>query len=389
MKSASLYAALEVGVSSTPQEIKRAHRRLVMIHHPDKGGDEESFKRVNEAYEVLSDPERRKMYDATGEKAPRPAGPPPGGFGPFGPFGPFGGPGGPFGGPGPRQNRGGPAPQSDRSPNVAYPLRVSLKEMCVGNTRRLTIRRRDKCASCIGKRAVCPACSGTGSETVVVRMGNTMQMQTTRSCSKCAGAGCVSDNACPDCADGTVEVSRTMTVEVVPGCPDRHRIVMKGEAGFQSARYKEPGDIVIEITQQDGPDGWVRRGSNLFCDSVPLSLRNMLVDAYVHFEHVDGKLVQIMRDPGHALVPGAWIRVPGLGTPIPGSRTIRGDLHVRFRLDPASCRLEPELVATLDGALGKGPVDEKAAALLETVDDVYERRAFTPMTNERVATLMA
>ena len=309
------YEALGVGRSADTEEIRKAYRRLARKYHPDLNpGDkaaEERFKKVQEAYDVLSDDEKRKVYDQYGFYSPNipPNGGGPGGAGPGGPnFGGFdfseflrqqqqAGGGAEssegfgfrdifsqfFGG---RQGQAG-TPQPERGADLEYGLNVDFWQAIRGTQVKLNISRQELCETCHGTGtsgknvAVCPECDGTGT---VTQMAGAMKFNLT--CPRCGGTGRMR-NACPTCR-GEGRIAHTDAVEVripqgvAPG--SRLRVAGKGNAGVAGG---PAGDLYITIRVEEHPF-FKRAGDNIEVQ-VPLSVSEAGLGAKIEVPTIDGR----------------------------------------------------------------------------------------------------
>lgn len=233
--SPDLYAVLEVGRDASPDELKRAYRRLARAYHPDANPDdpaaEARFKEVSQAYEILSDPERRANYDRFGSDT-----------GPGGPFDAgsvqdifdmfFGGMGGRAG------TRRGPQP----GPDAEVALEITLDEAAFGATREMMLTMAQRCDTCGGSGCAvgtspttCPECGGAG-EVRRVRNSILGQMVTATVCPRCAGVGTIIESPCADCrGEGRRNVTTTFSVHVPAGVEDGStlRLAERGPAGLR------------------------------------------------------------------------------------------------------------------------------------------------------------
>jgi DnaJ family protein A protein 2 len=218
-----LYETLEVDKNATDKEIKKAFRRLSRQHHPDKGGDEHQFKEINAAYEILSDPEKRELYDKYGLEGVNEDG--------------HGGPGGEdlfsmfFGG-GRRSGRSGPR----KGPSVNHPLKVSLEDLYNGKTVKLAVNRK----VIVGDVTECKDCRGQGMVMEVRQIGPGMITQVQRSCGTCGGQGNTAK---------TKNERKVLEVHVDKGMKDGQKIVFRGMADEKPGM--EAGDINFIIQEKD------------------------------------------------------------------------------------------------------------------------------------------
>ena len=314
------YQALGVNRGADTEEIRKAYRKLARKYHPDLNpGDkaaEERFKKVQEAYDVLSDDEKRKVYDQYGFYSPNI--PPNGGA--AGAEGPGGGPnfggfdfaeymrqqqaagGGQahesegfgfrdifsqfFGG---RQQQRQAAPQPERGADLEYGLNVDFWQSIRGTQVKLNISRQEMCATCHGTGsagsnvAVCPECDGTGT---VTQMAGAMKFNLT--CQRCGGSGRLK-NACPTCrGEGRIAHPDTVEVRIPQGVASgsRLRVAGKGNAGVAGG---PPGDLYITVRVEDHPF-FKRTGDNVEVQ-VPLTVSEAGLGAKIEVPTIDGRAI--------------------------------------------------------------------------------------------------
>jgi len=262
------YATLGVSRDASPEEIKKAYRRLARELHPDVNPDErtqERFKEITQAYEVLSDAEKRQMYDLGGDPFAR-AGAGAGGFGAAG-F-PFSDIMDAFFGAGPASR--GPRSRARRGRNATVRVELDLAECAFGATRDLTVDTAVVCPTCSGEGTApgthpetCDVCGGRGEVSHVTRsfLG---QVMTSRPCPACGGFGTVIKRPCPECdGDGRVRTRRTMKVRIPAGVEDGTHIQLAGE-GEIGPGGGPPGDLFLEIVQRPHPI-FERQADDLHC----------------------------------------------------------------------------------------------------------------------------
>lgn len=339
MSKRDYYEVLGVSRDASPEEIKKAYRKLARKYHPDvcKEPDAaEKFKEVKEAYDVLSDPEKRARYDRFGHAGVHAdvggasgagAGDPGAGAGgfDFGGFGDIGDLFDLFFGGGRRQHPHAPRQGAD----VEVPLVVDFREAAFGTEVDLEVPREEPCSTCHGTGArpgtqpeVCRACGGTGMEEVVQAtiLG---RMVSRRTCSVCGGRGRIIRERCRACGGaGRVRVRRAVRVKVPPGVDTgtRLRIPGAGEAGYNGG---PPGDLYVVIRVK--PDDFFRReGDDLYCD-VPITFVQAALGDEIEVPTLDGR-VKLRIPPGTQT--GTLFRLRGKGIPrLRGGG--RGDQHVR------------------------------------------------------------
>lgn len=212
------YERLGVGKEATMGELKKAYHKLAMKHHPDRGGDKEKFQEIQTAYEVLSDKEKRDIYDKYGEEGLQEGGGRggPGGFSDI--FEMFGGGGG----------RRQPQGKQKKDP-VVHPLKVTLEEIYTGKSTKISVNRERICAKCNGlggkEGAVkkCPACNGRGMVNKMQMLGPGMYSQTRGPCDDCRGTGEIIDDAnkCKDCNGKKVKKEKKiLEAQIDKGAPN-------------------------------------------------------------------------------------------------------------------------------------------------------------------------
>jgi molecular chaperone DnaJ len=334
------YGVLGVRRDADADEIKKAYRRLARELHPDVNPDpelQERFKEVTQAYEVLSDPEKRQMYDLGADPfAPRNgAG---AGFSTAGfPFSDlvdaF------FGGGGATQR--GPRSRSRRGRNATIRVDLDLPECAFGTTKELAIDTAVVCPTCSGEGTApgthpvtCDFCHGRGEVSQVTRsfIG---QMMTSRPCPACGGFGTVIRKPCPECdGDGRVQTRRTIKVRIPAGVEDGTHIQLAGE-GETGPGGGPPGDLFLEIVQRSHAI-FERQGDDLHC-TVTIPMVAAALGASLTLETLDGPVDLDIR-PGTQ--SGQAIPMFGRGTERLNA-TGRGDLIVHVTVETPS-KLEPE-----------------------------------------------
>ena len=304
------YEVLGVNKNATDEELKKAYRKLAKKYHPDanpnnKEEAEAKFKEVNEAYENLSDPQKRRMYDQFGHDGPQ-------GFG--------GGAGGPFGGgyysytssgfdgfsdfgdlgdifstffgggrSNSRQQARGPRKGADLNLNI----QITFEEAFLGVEKDITITRPETCDVCHGSGArpgttvtKCPTCNGTGT---VRQVQNTIlgQMQTSRTCTNCHGTGEIIKEPCENCkGKGTVRKQPRIKVKIPAGIDDNQTVVLRGE-GEPGEKGGAKGDLYITVRIKRNSI-YTRQGNNVMCE-IPITITQATLGAELKIPMVDGK----------------------------------------------------------------------------------------------------
>ena len=273
---ADYYEVLGVDRNAGDDEIKKAYRKMSRKYHPDLAGPEfeDKFKEVNNAYEVLSDPDKRRMYDAgVDPNAPGGGGYPGGGFSGMGDMGDIFGQffGGAFGG------GQGPTPRTQPGRDALASTTIDLKTAVFGGTAQVRINTFGLCQQCSGsgsqdgaRPTACPQCHGQGFTQKVVR---TMlgQMMTSAPCDRCEGHGDVIENPCPSCmGHGRVRTTRTVGVNIPAGIKDDARLRLSGQ-GEVGEGGGAAGDLYIDVRIRADKQ-FTRDGDDLHCwIQVPMS----------------------------------------------------------------------------------------------------------------------
>jgi molecular chaperone DnaJ len=321
------YAILGVRKDAPPEDIKRAYRRLARQLHPDVNPDaqtQERFKEITAAYEVLSDPSKRQLYDMGGDPLSASGN---SGFGAG-----FGGLGDImdafFGGGAAR----GPRTRTRKGNDALIHVEIDLIEAVFGATRELNIETAIVCATCSGAGTAsgthpdtCQVCKGRGEISQVTRsfLG---QVMTSRPCPQCGGVGTVIRHPCPECAgDGRVRARRTIEVAVPAGVEHGMRLRLTGE-GEVGPGGGPAGDLYVEIEERKHPT-FERHGTDLHA-ALAVPMTAAALGTSLKLETLDGP-VDIDVKPGTQ--SGTVIPLRGRGVPRLRSNS-RGDLHVHLEV---------------------------------------------------------
>ena len=303
------YEVLGVNRNATDEELKKAYRKLAKKYHPDANPDnkkeaEAKFKEVNEAYENLSDPQKRKMYDQFGHNGPQ------GGFGSGGPFG--GGQGyysyttsdfgdfgdlgdifssffgGGFGGRSSSRKQNGPRKGAD----LNLRMEITFEQAFLGVEKEISVTRDEVCDVCHGTGArpgtsvtKCSMCNGTGQ---VTQVQNTIlgQMQTRRTCTACHGTGEIIKEPCENChGRGKVRKQPKIKVKIPAGIDDNQTVVLRGE-GEPGEKGGPKGDLYITVKIKKHSI-FTRSGNNVLCE-VPITITQATLGAELEIPMVDG-----------------------------------------------------------------------------------------------------
>lgn len=274
MSAPNLYKALGLDKSADESEIKKAYKKLALVHHPDKGGDPEEFKKIQEAYAIVSDPEKRRMYDMTGQ-LPGAAEQGGGGF----PFGGF--PGFPGFGPGGQVDINeifgmfgrasqGPIPtrieRHGKVPSKITAIPFTQKDFYNGRKLEISCDRRRYCGSCKGRGSKvfnpCSPCGGTGHVTQIRRMGP-MVIQQDGACPVCSGKGVSKGENCNDCGGSCFKnESKNIELHVKPGTKVGTKFTFPCE-GSDEEPYSEAGDVILEVVEADEESQFLRIGEDM------------------------------------------------------------------------------------------------------------------------------
>lgn len=321
------YGLLGVSKGASDADIKRAYRRLARELHPDVNpGEEERFKEISTAYEVLSDPEKRRVVDLGGDPLAT--------AGQAGGFSGFGGLGDVFeaffgGGPGSRGPTGRVRPGSDS----LLRMRLSLEDCATGITKQVTVDTAVLCDLCQGRGthgesrpSTCDICRGSG-EVQSVQRSLLGQVMTSRPCPACAGVGEVIHDPCHRCGgDGRVRARRELSVKIPAGVGDgmRVRLAAQGEVGPGGG---PAGDLYVEVHEKQH-DVFIRDGDDLHC-TVTVPMADAALGAAVTVPGIVGGESEVAIAPGTQ--PGSVITMRGLGMPRLRSEA-RGDLHAHIEV---------------------------------------------------------
>ncbi|MBL0060660.1 MAG: molecular chaperone DnaJ [bacterium] len=354
------YEVLGVSRGATPDEIKKAYRKLAMEFHPDRNkGDaaaEEKFKEVGEAYAVLSDQNKRAQYDRFGNVQGGGAGPRPGQGGSFefdlsdalrqfmdgGMFGDF------FG-----QQRGGRGGSTRvRGNDLQLKLSLTLEEISEGVRKTIKVKRFRPCTTCSGTGSAagsapqeCPTCRGQGQVRQVSKtiLGQFVNIQT---CPQCHGEGRVVSNPCKTCdGDGRTRTEDTIHVDVPAGVSSGHYLTLRGE-GHSGPRNGPAGDLIALIDEKEH-EYFERDGDNVIY-KLSVSIPQLLLGASVEVPTLSGR-AQLKIEPG--MTPGKLLRMRGKGLPSVngygrGDQLVEIELHVPKKLSSS----EKEMIEKLSNS---------------------------------------
>ena len=371
MAKRDYYEVLGVARSASGDDIKKAYRRLAMKYHPDRNKDdanaEQMFKEAKEAYEVLSNDEKRATYDQFGHDGLK-GGAGGAGFGPEGFSDIFGDVFGDIFGGG-RRSRS----QVFRGADLGYELRLDLERAVAGDSVTIEVPTQVTCEECDGSGArkgtspvQCQTCGGVGQ--VRVQQGFFSIQQT---CPACKGQGTVIEDPCPACnGRGRISKTRKLSVKVPPGVDDGDRIRLTGE-GEAGRNGGPPGDLYVEIRVEPHKI-FERDGGDLSCE-VPISIATAALGGDVELPTLDGHVS--LKIPA-GTQSGKVFRLRGKGV-ITVRDPHKGDLFVRASVEtPVNLTDEQaELLRQFDASVTKGGEKHspRAGGWLDTVKRFFER----------------
>ena len=337
------YEVLGIGRTATDEEIKKNYRKLAMKFHPDKNAGnkeaEEKFKEISEAYEVLSDVDKRHKYDRFGHEGMKSS---------FGPNGfdfsrdfthvsdlqdLFGGMFGSgifeqfFGG-GTGQHSG--ASRASRGSDLRYDLEIAFEEAVLGVEREIVLPVNEDCPVCSGsgaepgtKKETCKHCGGHG---VVITSSGFFRLQ--QECPVCSGRGEIIVHACRNCSGmGMVKTRRKLTLKIPAGVDTGSRLRLSGK-GESGSRNGPPGDLYVVLHVQPH-ELFQRQGEDIFCE-LPISLGTAILGGEIKVPTMDG-VARLTIEAGTE--NGRMYRLRGKGIPELGNDRNKGDLHVRIRIE--------------------------------------------------------
>ena len=365
------YEVLGVSKGASDDEIKKAYRKMAKQYHPDLNpGDktaEAKFKEVNEAYEVLSDKEKRSRYDQFGHAGVDPNF----GAGAGGPFGGFSGAdfgdidlgdifgsffGGGFGG-GSSSRRNGPM----KGDTLRAGVTITFEEAAFGCEKEIILNREETCETCHGSGCepgttaeICPNCRGTGTVRIQ-RGGGAFTFATTASCPKCNGTGKIIHQPCKSCnGSGSVRKQRKITVKIPAGIDNGQAVSLRGQGG--AGRNGGPaGDLIISVTVR--PHAFFKRdGTSVYLEQ-PVSFLQATLGAELEIPTIDGKVKWTLPE---GTQPGTTFRLRGKGIPSINGRG-RGDqfVTVQVQVPKNLTREQKEALHAYGQAMGEIPADHE------------------------------
>ena len=370
------YEVLGVQKGAGAEDIKKAYRKLAMKYHPDRNPDnkeaEEKFKEAAEAYEVLSDEEKRSRYDQFGFAGVDPnygagqGGAYGGGFGGFGDFGDLGDLFGSFFGGGRRSSANSPR----RGENVGARLELTFEEAAFGCEKEISVPRVESCSACSGSGSAdgqtetCSMCRGAGQvRTTQNFMG--MAMQSTTTCPQCNGKGKIIKTPCNTCkGKGKVRRSRKIKVKVPAGVDHGQSIRVRGE-GCVGSNGGPNGDLLAEVYIKRHPI-FSRQDYTVLCE-VPITFTQAALGAQIMVPTLDGK---IPYDLPEGTQTGTTFTLREKGVPVVNSRR-RGDHRFTVVVETPTklTKEQRELLLQLDGTMEETPKRKK---FFDVIKDLFD-----------------
>jgi DnaJ-class molecular chaperone len=331
--SQELYKLLGIERMASAPDIKKAYQKAALKHHPDKGGNEETFKKVQQAYEVLSDDGKRKHYDMTGQIPGDQLGPEGGGGGmPF-PF-PFdiGNLFGMFG----QGGRPGQRPKGHKAPPKRETLKLTLAQCYFGHSFQIHLDRSKMCGGCQGsgakRKESCGSCGGSGTHVQTINMGG-MVMQSQGPCSPCGGEGSRVVEVCPTCTGSKkVQEKRVLDVKVGAGIQSGETLQFQ-EVCSEVPEFEKAGDLHLTIdSPSQGPFKRIGNAGQHLEVEVTINLAEALLGTRVKLEghpaYDEGLFVEV---PPASFTDDVYA-ITGLGMPIKNSTNVYGDLYLRIKM---------------------------------------------------------
>jgi len=360
VKETKFYDVLGVSPDASESQLKSAYKKGALKYHPDKNAHNpdaaEKFKELSHAYEILSDPQKRQLYDQYGEEGLEQGGAG-GGMPAEDLFAQFFGGGGAFGGMfGGGMRDAGPK----KARTIAHVHKVSLEDIYKGKISKLALQKSVICPKCDGRGGKegavkkCPGCDGRGMKTMMRQMGPMIQRFQTV-CPDCQGEGELirEKDRCKQCnGKKTIVERKVLHVHVDRGVKSGTKIEFRGE-GDQLPGV-EPGDVVFEIEQKPHPR-FQRKDDDLFYHA-EIDLLTALAGGTIHIEHLDDRWLQVDVVPGEVIAPGAVKVIRGQGMPSWRHHDF-GNLYIQF---------DVKFPERLTGPEGE-PMSEEARKALESV----------------------
>ncbi|MCD7730875.1 MAG: molecular chaperone DnaJ [Oscillospiraceae bacterium] len=360
------YEVLGVDKNASAEDIKKAYRQLAKKYHPDLNPDnkeaEEKFKEVNEAYEVLSDEDKKARYDQFGHAGVDPSyggggygGGFSGGFGDMGDIGDIFNSffGGGFSGSSSRSSANAPR----RGQDITVSITINFMEACFGKEVEVSVNRMEKCPDCGGTGSasgssteICPDCHGSGQVKVTQRTPFGM-ISTQSPCSRCGGKGKIITNPCPKChGNGRTNTSKKISVSVPAGIDDGQtlRVPKQGNSGINGGQN---GDLLVNVTVR--PDSIFERDGYDIHTEVPITYSQAVLGDEITVPTIDGKVKYTIPE---GTQNGATFRFKGKGVQKLNSRnSARGDqfVHVNIEVPKGLTKEQKDLLREFDKSMSE------------------------------------
>lgn len=368
VKETAYYDILGVSPSCSEDELKKAYRKLALKYHPDKNPAEgERFKQISQAYEVLSNPEKRQIYDHGGETAIK-QGHSGGGMdsSPMDLFEMF------FGGGG-RQRERGPRKGKD----IVYQMSATLEELYNGATRKLAISRKVVCDKCEGRGTKspstgpnkCQGCRGSGTKIRVEQIGPSIVQRMEAKCNDCLGQGEVipAKDRCKNCEGKKIaREKKIIEVHIDKGMEDGQRITFSGEGDMEPG-LDMPSDIIVVLDEKQH-DTFKRCQKNDLLATLDLNLTEALCGFTRAIKTLDDRTLILRTHPGEVIKHGSFKLIPSEGMPIHRNPFDKGNLLVQISVNFPDT-LDAETAQMLEKFLPPKPVVDFPLTG-EMVDDV-------------------
>lgn len=302
----SFYECLNIPQNATTDDVKKAYRRLAIQHHPDKGGDVEMFKKISHAYEILSSPEKRNLYDRVGDE----------GFN--------------------ESNIGAQANSGfnmfnlfnnlfnsfvvRKKDDIKIQVNISLEECYKGILKDIPISLEKRCTEC---NQICEECKGTGNHEIRIQIGPIIQ-NIYQPCSKCRGQKSFVKGSCEKCSNGIIRENRTEKITIPPGVPQNFRIIKDGLGVQPDNQNETPGNLVITVNISSHPHLQIRGNDLVY--NLNLSFIESVVGKTIDIPHIDENIEIDLSEYG--VLKNGEYRVKGKGMPVLNSQTY-GDLVLK------------------------------------------------------------
>jgi DnaJ homolog subfamily A member 2 len=306
VNNSKYYELLELTSSASSNDLRKAYKKLLLKHHPDKGGDPKKFQELQNVYEVLSDPDRKELYDKYGED-------------------------------GLKSHTTTENKQKPKAASILYTIRIQLEEVYTGVTKELEITRERMCKKCNGLgaktgciRYTCEGCNGKGIQAYLTKT-NIGMIQQTLPCTICEGLGtCISENdKCEDCkGKKKIEEKKTLIIEVEKGTPDGFKYRFPGE-GNESKGF-DVGDVHVEVFLENKTK-FERRGADL-ATTVDISVVESFTPFEITLTHLDGRKIYLQNPQGQIIQPGMVQTIKDGGMPFHVQNFKYGNLYVSFNI---------------------------------------------------------